>query len=298
MKKFIIGVFSVFIIGLLGLAVSVLTMDRFKQEVRANEEYPVKNVQSIDVQMTSMDVEVSRSNDDKINVSSKGETRKEDESFYQVNLEHGGLEIHQTEQKDFQLFSFFRAKDAKLKMEVPDKMFNRLTMETTSGDVMISNVQVQEANINSTSGSIEIKKSIFEEDFTLKTTSGDVKVLSNTIHNGKYHTTSGSISDERTEGERINYQTISGDLQVNRSLPVKGTKVQTDSGDVSFLYHTSSESLALDFESNSGDPVIEWVDMVFKDKSDHKIIGMTSEENSANQLMVRTQSGDFSLQKE
>ncbi|WP_406944196.1 DUF4097 family beta strand repeat-containing protein [Halobacillus sp. SY10] len=298
MKKFLIGVVSVFIVGLVGLGVSLLTMDRFKEEVRAMEAYPVKNVQHIDIQLSSMDVELYPSKEDEIHVFAKGETRKEEEPFYQVKLENGGLEIQQTEQKGFHLFSFFRAKDATLKMEVPEKMFNRLTMETTSGDMMISNVQVQEANLTSTSGSIDIKESMFGKDFALKTTSGDVKVNSNTIPNGSYHTTSGSISDERTQGERINYQTTSGDLEVERRHPIQGTKVQTNSGDVSFLYQSPAGSLAVDFGSNSGEPVIEWDSMVYKDKSDHKVIGMTGEENAANQLKVRTQSGDFNLKKE
>ncbi|SDJ15862.1 DUF4097 family beta strand repeat-containing protein [Salimicrobium halophilum] len=296
MKKFMRVLIVVFVLGVAG-AVSLGMVDFAGEEVRAVEEFPEEAIQDIEVEATSMDVEVQSSDSDQIAVTFEGTTRGNDEPYYRVDREGETLKIEQIPRNQFSFFPFFAGDDANLRIAIPERMFDHFALETTSGDMTISKVQAGEAHINSTSGSIELKESTIEDRLSLETTSGDVYGSSNTIQNASYQTTSGSISDQSPQGETFDYRTTSGDLEVKRSQVARNTNIQTNSGDVSFLHSSSPESLAVEFSSNSGEAVVDAEGMVYETKTEHSFLGKTGE-NDVRQLNVRTQSGDFHLEKE
>ncbi len=130
---------------------------------------------------------------------------------------------------------------------VPD--LDMISVNTTSGDVMIKDIRTDKIHMVSTSGNFtgfDIKTG----DADIVLTSGDVFLNNVTVKNEfRARSVSGDIKLNKTRSDDIEMVTTSGDIEAD-GIYSKNTRIKTVSGDVE-IYHCETDKMT--FKSTSGD---------------------------------------------
>ncbi|MFD0872410.1 DUF4097 domain-containing protein [Paenibacillus residui] len=223
------------------------------------------NTSSADVQMVSGDAEqIVIKLEGKANQSYRKKTAlrvKEagDTLNVEVNLPNG--------------ISFgFAPNDVNLKVELPEKIYKELKLESSSGDLSLDSVNAVYMQLRSSSGDIQVSR--FSADLIeFRASSGDISILDGSAEL-QGETSSGEISIELGElGQDMNLETSSGDIDIRLSDWPSG--------------------LDLDFRSGSGDGRVGLEGFEYETDKSNRIVGKIGEGKI--KMKVRTSSGDFSL---
>ncbi|MEG7280799.1 DUF4097 family beta strand repeat-containing protein [Bacillus sp. 0909A] len=296
MKKIIIGLIAVFAVGVIGAVISAAASDFTNEEVKAAETYHAANIKKIKVTTSSMNAEVKSGQTDDIQVAAQGKISDKSKKLFDVSQDGKSLTINQKEHgNSISFIPWSSEKDMKITIIIPEKKYDEITVTTTSGDILIENVQTDQSAADSTSGDIELKDSRIKNEMTIKTTSGDVQADQNSLGQGEVKTTSGSIESNRTTSKKMSYKTTSGDIDLLQGQKNEDISINTTSGDVSVEYQKEPASLAVDFQTDSGDSSVNLDQIMYQEKSDRRITGYMGESGTSNLLNVRTTSGDFEL---
>ena len=136
---------------------------------------------------------------------------------------------------------------------LPDEYAFALELHSTSGDVSIDNVNVNDIFVGTTSGDVEINldKDIVPEKIYVKGASGDACINAN-ARNLHAHTVSGDV-ECNGEYEGVFVNTVSGDGEVNGMI--QEAKLNSVSGDME-LYVKSDALRKVQCNTTSGDLTI------------------------------------------
>lgn len=222
-----------------GSFVGVFLVDRLantKMEPTQSDE--LSNFTSIDVDLKTMDLEIKKSNQNRISYVLQDSQKQKLE--YQVK--NKTLTIQESTSKNFsatnkknKIIIYTNQKQISLQgncrvsdVELNNLHFNSLDLNTTSGDIDLNDVKISTGQINATSGDIDFEgKTEIDNKIDVTCTSGDVDVeyVKNVLC--KANATSGDIEiagqDYENEGQKIigrdsaalNIKTTSGDISVN-----------------------------------------------------------------------------------
>ncbi|CAN2247684.1 lia operon protein LiaG [Bacillus subtilis] len=296
MKKIIIGLIAVFAVGVIGAVISAAASDFTKDEVKAAETYDASDIKKIKVTTTSMNTEVKSGQTDDIQVAAEGKVSDKSKKLFDVSQDGKSLKINQKVRENIISFNPWSSeKDMKITITIPEKKYDEITVTTTSGDILIENAQMDQSAADSTSGNIEVKHTRIKNELTLKTTSGDIQADQNSFGQGEVKTTSGSIKSSDTTAKKVNYKTTSGDIDLLQDNQNEEIDIVTTSGSVSVAYQKEPASLAVDFQADSGDASVNLDQILYKEKSEHRIVGYVGDSGISNHLKVRTTSGDIEL---
>ena len=116
---------------------------------------------------------------------------------------------------------------------LPKADYQKLNIRTVSGDICISDINVDTFNCKSTSGDIELLNVVALNDFAVKTTSGDIDFAACDCKNISLKSTSGDVEGSLLSGKNFIVDTTSGDIDVPRSSADGGEcRIRTTSGDI------------------------------------------------------------------
>ncbi|MCI1858511.1 MAG: DUF4097 domain-containing protein [Sporolactobacillus sp.] len=198
-------------------------------------------------------------------------------------------------------------------IEVPDVLFNMIRVHSRSGDIRARRLMAEEMVLESTSGDLDIGGCMAKRSLVVHAGSGDV-LLSGILAKEKLnvHTGSGDQNLRNLDTDRLDISASSGNLTVSeyagtlaastgsgdidlRSDDMTGDiSARAGSGDIAIAFTHAPESFTVNYQGSSGDGVVRIKDVVYEEKSVHRLIGRKGD--GRYKIDVLTGSGDFVLE--
>lgn len=236
-----------------------------KYHISDSTEYNLDDaLTNIDISTSSIDVIIEPSDSDKIKVSISGKAKEHSSLNNLFNINNSNTSELSISQKE----KLFWGGNLRLTLSIPSKYNKNLTINTTSGDISLSDLTLQTVNTNSTSGDVDIEN-ITASESKVNLTSGDIDANGNL----------GNISMDST----------SGDIDLELDKLGSSNNISTCSGDI---YLSSSDTnYSLEYKTNSGD----FDNGTSQDYTKSINTYNMSSGNGDNKINVSTTSGDFSF---
>jgi len=295
-KVFVISLLILFF-GIIGVfAVAFFQSSFTKVDIYKEERLEGDQIEDIEINTSSTDVEVVPSETSEIVVLLDGKINKDLEDKYKLSVDHSHnkLSINYVLDENIVGVKLGSAQDTQIQVKVPDKAFNYFQAKTSSGEILINNLEVNEINVESTSGDQSIINTEAQGHITSRSTSGNISTRKSKVNSANYFATSGNIDVNNLSSEDSVFKTSSGNITFNGEQLKSNMEYETSSGDVAIKFSQTPKSVWLDFKTSSGKPEISIEDLSFEDKSKNSTIGVKG--NGDYEIKVRTTSGDLTLE--
>ncbi|GEN52734.1 DUF4097 family beta strand repeat-containing protein [Halobacillus faecis] len=257
-----------------------------KQEKFAGE---IKNLQ---VESTSVDVEVVKVDREGWSVTLSGTIYEKDKEHFTLSHDRqgGNLTLRVNEEKT--RFGIQMRKNMKLFIEVPAETLGSFMIETSSADIDVEGLRINHSTLTSSSGDVTMAD-VVQENLQIQTSSGDVLLKRVQSGNSDIHTSSGELF-----GEKFNYGTgvfgsSSGEIRIQAAKMLGDVRASTSSGDIRLFYEEEPASCKLDYLSNSGEAEINWTCLDYEVKKDNEVRGTKAD--GEYHLTAETSSGDLKV---
>ncbi|MCP8969546.1 DUF4097 family beta strand repeat-containing protein [Ectobacillus ponti] len=277
MKKVLLTAGLVFAAGLVGFAATSLTSGGFSVQSVMGRQHSIdkqkhmdgRDIQRIQVAAEGTDVTIVPSKDGQIAVHFYGTGNEAGVKSVHFGVEQKGNELVVAVKTDD--FTFLKNLQTNLEIALPKKQYERLLLRTSSGDIEVSGAQAKNLDI--------------------QTSSGDMRITDTAAEKTSLQASSGDISSVGLQGQ-LHANTSSGDVKLQAADIVQQVGIETSSGDVTIELEKEPASLALEFESSSGDGRTD-MKLEGEEKGKHSLRGKTG--TGEYKLQVETSSGDFQL---
>jgi lia operon protein LiaG len=254
------------------------------------------NIGEIEIRTSSTDVYVAASEGDTVVMHLHGTVYTgQVDVVPALSVEQSGevLEIS-TERKEGRkwVLGFFSS-DLILEIRVPQQYSGAVVVDTSSGEVEISDQVLSELSVETSSGDIRLN-SIQAATILMESSSGDQTVEGLKAKHSKLISSSGEIRVKNLQGG-AKAESSSGDITLRYSEFAADLEVRSSSGDVG-LYLTESAEFRVEARASSGD--IDCAFPVTLSEADgemrrNRLFGTVGE--GAHQVMVKTSSGDITI---
>jgi len=189
----VIGVVGLFFMGFQGKAFSFKSLWGDVEAFEEKASFDSGEIEQIDVDVSSADVQLLKSDSDKIGVRYYGESNNAEklkESFY-AKTSGPTLEVGKKSTVNFGI----QFNSGQLEISLPDKQWERVNMHSSSGDINARGLKVNAINIDLSSGDIGLNE-IKAEKLTVNTSSGSFEG-ENIDADISAHTSSGDVELSR-----------------------------------------------------------------------------------------------------
>lgn len=223
------------------------------------------------IDVSSADIFIEQTSSDSVEVKAT-ETRTS--KFNIREKENGQLAIQQNT-KGFLSWLSFGSKP-EVHISLPATQYDKLQINTSSGDIKLKDIAVTSVQIKTTSGDITADD-IKAEAYDLNSTSGDMALdqLGSDAKEVSLRSTSGELSVDTLATDTLLAESTSGDVSFDAITLGRGkSTVTTTSGDI-HITPIFSEDTALTIHSSSGDQTL------------------TSKNENHFSFTIRTSSGDI-----
>ena len=257
-------------------------------------------------------------------------TRIADNFKLDVNKINNTLNITVAKKKlTFVLFGFI-IDQSKLYVTVPKRLYENLSVETSSGSIESDGLTANTITFNASSGSVKVKNLETHGKCSIRTSSGSIRAsFLKSDSSIVLQASSGSVKVEDIESKAFSVRATSGSLNV-RDITTELAALQTTSGSIlaydiignltadassgsikltnkdligEWGLRTSSGSVSVKllvpnsifvkFKGSSGSGRVDIEKVEYQMKSDHAFIGQIG--SGENKLNVHTSSGSFRL---
>lgn len=218
-------------------------------------EYDTDTVASLVFTDISRDIEITRSNDDKIHITYY-ESQKVSYSF--EHTEDGTLTVtYYSSRKWYDYIGIsFRFSDIKTVIAVPDGFSGNISVKLSSGDLRITGFTLDGSlTAESTSGDVQMSDFTCTGDIKIRQTSGDFEGQALSAASLSIKHTSGDIELGRLETEALSLTSVSGDIEVEAGRILSDCILHSTSGELSLSDTQIGGRLTC--ESTSGDIAAE-----------------------------------------
>ncbi|WP_121664356.1 DUF4097 family beta strand repeat-containing protein [Metabacillus litoralis] len=296
MKKAVLFAFFLIVVGIAGSVVTAATTDVFSLEMKdilQEEEVNGDEIQHIEVGTSSTNIKMVPSKGDSIKVKLTGKVSEKLKDKYKLVVTEEGDTVNiDVENQDLYFYVGFSFIELNLEIEVPEKEYQSLVVESSSGDIDISQLKVEEFRTEASSGDITIDQISVSTNNKMEASSGTIHVKNSSASVFDLGASSGDIILQNVDGH-VEAETSSGSIELNNKQVTGNINALASSGDVIVQFDESPKSLAVDFRGSSGEGVIELEGFSYEDKSENIINGKIG--SGEYELKVRTSSGDFQL---
>lgn len=296
MKKAVMFAFFLIVVGIAGSVVTAATTDVFSLEMKdilQEEEVKGTEIQQIEVGTSSTNIKMVPSKGDSIKVKLTGKVSERLKDKYKLVVTEEGDKVNiDVKNQDLYFYVGFSFIELNLEIEVPEKEYQSLVVESSSGDIDISQLNVEEFSTEASSGDITIDQISVSTNNKMEASSGTIHVKNSSASVFNLGASSGDIILQNVDGH-VEAETSSGSIELNNKQVTGNINALASSGDVIVQFDESPRSLAVDFRGSSGEGVIELEGFSYEDKSENIINGKIG--SGEYELKVRTSSGDFQL---
>jgi len=236
-----------------------------------SRDIEVKGIEEMELTMTSSDIRISPSEDDKIHVKLKGVVSSNTVDLQAVQLGNKiDIQLSQKDKKDSG-FTFFSDGDkGEMEVRLPSTI-KAIEIRTVSGDLAVGKLNVERLKVKTVSGDMTLDGTETKE-ITWQTVSGDW----------------GSNSPLMA----FDGKSVSGDYEISTKSADPRIKAHSTSGDLKVKF-SSAPDLKLNFHSTSGDADVKTA--ALKHNGDEDLITTLGEGKGS--LDFKSVSGSLSLEQ-
>ncbi len=295
MKKIVIGALMVLAFGIVGaIATASFTNVFTMQTVGYHDEKEVngKDIQNIEINGSSTDIIVVPTKSNEIKVVLDGQMSESMKDKYKLTIDQSGDTLKVTAESNMFFHIGMAITDLVLEIEVPQKVYDSISVSASSGTIDIQDLQVKDFSTDVSSGDIFVEDVKVEGQFEGESSSGTLRISNTNAINYELEASSGDIIMENAVGD-ITADTSSGTITIDNQEVAGDILAEASSGDVMISFQKAPTSLAIDFEGSSGDGVVNIDGVNYEEKSEELIKGSIGD--GEYKLFVRTSSGDFEL---
>ncbi|WP_167449413.1 DUF4097 family beta strand repeat-containing protein [Halobacillus trueperi] len=300
MKKIAWAVSLTVILGVITGIVSLrLTsaLEKDAEEVHNEQAFSGEEVRSIDIDTSTADVQIIKGVNNQIQVELFGSNLDLEKYLYQVQLADGvlGIELNKKRRLGFSL-DFFNQDSMRVKVTVPDQTFDSLKLQTSSSSVKLHNLKAVSATVESSSGDIQIGGAQINEKLMVRSSSGEITLnhMDGSEAKAEIRTSSGHVRGDDISFVHTEAETSSGDVNLNYRSLHGDIFAHTSSGNVELSFNDEPSSLTIDYDSSSGEELIQLGGIDYEERTEHKVKGQKGK--GKYQVKVETSSGDFSIE--
>lgn len=246
---------------------------RKNEYIRKEESIDLVDVDKIELEFKSSDLNVHFTEDTKMRVVQYSTKELNEDELFKVNRTSSTINISEKNKIYFFYIGFFDQKaydvyipkeyEKTLKIslvsgniEVDESLkFEDLTISSTSGDIKMRDIEAKSIGIETVSGDIKLQN-LKEDNLKLKTTSGDIFVesaegkieirstsgdisMGNIVGEIEAKTTSGEIESRKIEGN-AEMQSVSGNIECEDFRITGDSNIKTTSGEVKMYLNEES----------------------------------------------------------
>jgi lia operon protein LiaG len=267
-----------FVIGASGLVWLFSKQEYFSFSLaKVDEQRTISQaITALDVSTDTTDVVVTSSNLKQASVRLVGEVSDKQKGRIQFLSEvtpDGTLKVEVREQPHIDLF-FPGNGRLQLQVLIPEAQYEKIRMETATGDVETRALSAKTANIHSSTGDVEMD-GYTGERLDVITETGDMKLAN--IRSIL------SIDSSTGEINKLQLSELTHDVDI-----------QTDTGDVRISVDKEPAAVNLELESDTGDIDADWASLSYESKEEHHV--KASVGNGGPTLTVRSSTGDIRIQ--
>ncbi|MBN9654053.1 DUF4097 family beta strand repeat protein [Halobacillus sp. GSS1] len=255
------------------------------EQASFNEE--IKNLQ---VDSTSVDVEVVKSDSDEWRITLSGTVYENDKEHFVLFHEQQAENLNVRVVEEKTKFGVQMRKDMKLLIEVPAETIGSIRVETSSADIDVAGLTTNHSTFTASSGDVTIAD-VIQENLQIQTSSGDVLLKKVQSRNTDIHTSSGELFGEKFDYGTGVFGSSSGEIRVQATKMLGDVKAATSSGDIRFFYEEEPSSCKLIYQSNSGEAKINWTGLHYEVKKENEVRGTKADGEF--HLTAETSSGDL-----
>ncbi|RYL88872.1 DUF4097 family beta strand repeat-containing protein [Sporolactobacillus sp. THM19-2] len=313
MRKFIYAALGMILIGIIGVAMILLSTDLldFEKTDAQKKTADSQGISEIQVDAGSLDVTVEKTTGRTLTAEIQGWGNGQMTRRTKLEMQRHGQALHILADQNPQFFAFsFGWK--KLAVKVPAQLYQSITVHSGSGDVSVQSLRANDLSVTTNSGDITAENNQAPGNFTAKASSGDIVLkqtravdqVSVTTRSGDIDLTglvaghsyvnasSGDITVRNFSGD-LSSRADAGDLVLKSERLSGNLSAEASSGDVIIGFNQDPDSLTLDYRGRSGEGIVMTKGLLYKEKLEDLIIGRKG--NGKYHIKVRTNSGDFVL---
>ena len=181
----------------------------------------VTNVHNVNDEFTNIEINDDVS-DYEFVISTDGkckvECKEKENILHTVEVKDGTLKIGNNDTRKWYEKYFFNWDFSKIMIIVslPDKEYNNLNINNSTGDINISTLKVNNAKIEVSTGDVK-GKLLVKESIYVKSTTGNISLNDLTAKSAKFESSTGynKISGAKIEGD-LNINSTTGELMLNK----------------------------------------------------------------------------------
>lgn len=279
MRNWVIVGLILFVVGLIGAAGTIGASGDFSfgtEKIERHQSLPIDGIRNIDIHTGSVDVTVVPVSGSEVRASLTGRASKAYLDKLDILLKKDGDTIN-VGFKESAGFRFgLNIVNVNLKLEVPQRQFDRLKLKSGSGDIAIAGLQADAVELDGGSGDVDLKE-IHGQTVTVSIGSGNLSVADTDAAEGvTLKSGSGDISADRLKAKRLdinlssgdvdlteaaaelNVKTGSGDITVEGKLLNLPATLKTGSGDVGIYTDQPPSDVTISYSTGSGDLDNDW----------------------------------------
>ncbi len=282
-------------------------------EINEKEVFDGANITAIDVNVSSPTVHIVPTDSDEITVELLGEVSENTDLNFDVTTRNNNLNVSVRNNNSHSGWFNFGVTITRLELQlqIPKKEYDELKVRSSSGRIVMDDIQAKNVELRASSGRIEISNITAENEINLQTSSGRIEAKNNISNSFKARassgrilingqisdqiatsTSSGAIALENFEGD-ISASASSGRVTIINDQLVGDINVSTSSGRVEIDFRNAPTSAIIDFQGSSGRGEVNVRGIKYEEKSNNRVYGTLGAEEY--EIKVRTSSGRFEL---
>ncbi len=179
-----------------------------KNENTIKEFVPDDSVVKFNLNIPNTSLEVISTSEESVRI----ECNSYGKSKYYIKQRGNKVTIKKDE--EFSIFNW-NEKGGKVKILIPKGILSSYYGDMSNGYVSISNINVEDIDIETSNGSIDIDNLNVNNDIEIESSNGRININSLVANNIKFYSSNGKVLLENIDGKDINIDTSNGGINVN-----------------------------------------------------------------------------------
>ncbi|TFB18866.1 hypothetical protein E3U55_11375 [Filobacillus milosensis] len=276
MKKIAIIAAIVLVVSFIGLAITVSVSGESLKETFMGQTETVEDsktfngdeIKHIEVDISSAEVNVMRTEESNITVEYYGKFNKIYQNQFKVEKNGDELQVEKKFSPSFFIFNF--GTEAKIDIFLPDQEFQSFEVDVSAGKLDLQDLKVKDLEIDTSAGKVELASAETEQT-SIDTSAGEVIV-------------DGITGD-------LDIDTSAGRVEVNLEQLAQHINVDTSAGEVIINTSEKPTDLTLDYSASAGSGKIDFPLDSYQENSHNRIRGIVGD--GTYRVDVSTSAGSF-----
>lgn len=266
-------------------------------DVHQQEKVNAENIEILNIVTSSAAVEVVPATGDEIEVLLDGKMSEKliDNYSFKIIQKANRLEISFKTNHSNGFHFGITYIDIKLKVSIPEKIYEDIQVRTSSGGITINDVKSKTLTSTSSSGSQTITGVQVNQQLFSKASSGSIIAKENNAGKALLSASSGKIVLRELACSQTKLETSSGSIYYHNESLNGDLDCKASSGKVDINIVKMPESLSLECGASSGKVNVRVNGLDFKEKANHR--AAASRGTGENSIYARTSSGSITVQE-